>query len=134
MERHFPRDIDLLDAVFDFVGEFTSAHKIEGRVSYALNLAVEEIFTNMVKYNTGGGERITVRTDVREGSVVLELIDDNVDPFDPKTADVVDVTLPLEDRPVGGLGLHLVKSLVDDIRYDYENRRMRVTVIKQLEL
>jgi serine/threonine-protein kinase RsbW len=94
---------------------------------------VEEIFTNMVKYNRGSAHRIRIAVSRADDSVVVRLTDFDVDPFDPASAPEVDVDLPLEARRPGGLGLHLVKSLADKLTYEYEDRVMRVSVVKRIK-
>jgi anti-sigma regulatory factor (Ser/Thr protein kinase) len=72
-----------------------------------------------------------VETDGRR--VRVELVDGDTDPFNPLRADPVDVDLPIEQRKRGGLGLHLVRSLVDRMDYQYQGREMRVSVTTNLE-
>jgi anti-sigma regulatory factor (Ser/Thr protein kinase) len=62
----------------------------------------------------------------------MQLIDTGVDPFDPASLDTVNVDAPLEERVPGGLGIHLVRALVDDLAYAYADREMKVTVTKRL--
>lgn len=133
MEKKFARDFDSLDDVFEFVDEYVEREAIAETVTYAIKLAVEELFTNMVKYNTGTKKRILLRMNLRQGSLVAKLIDFDVEPFDPKTVKQVVVDTPMDLRKPGGLGLHLVRSVVDKISYEYRNRRMTVTIIKKLE-
>lgn len=132
-ERSFGREIACLAEVFDFVGGFLTEHQLGGKVEFALNFVVEELFTNMVKYNTGNGQEIKVRLDKDPAGVHVELIDYDVDPFDPSELPEVDTTKSAEERVPGGLGIHLVKSLVDQITYSYDHRIMRVKVLKSLE-
>jgi len=96
---------------------------------------VEELFTNMVRHNEGGGDRIVLSVERRNDRVHLELVDFDVEPFDPETAEVPPVEAGIEERRPGGLGIYLVKKMVDDLNYEYEieNRRMRITVTKTLE-
>ena len=132
-QQTFAREIDALSEVFDYLGAFIAEQGLDGSVEFAINFVVEELFTNMVKYNTGNGDRITVQIDRRDNGVWLQLTDHDVDPFDPSELDDVDTKASAEDRVPGGLGIHLVKSMVDEITYSYENRVMRVTVTKSLE-
>jgi anti-sigma regulatory factor (Ser/Thr protein kinase) len=67
--------------------------------------------------------------------VHLELVDFDVEPFDPASAPEVAVTAGMDERRPGGLGLHIVRTMVDELAYDYdeENRKMRISVTTSLE-
>jgi anti-sigma regulatory factor (Ser/Thr protein kinase) len=134
MGQVFPRQIGALDGIFAFLNEVIDRHGIDDDTSYAIRFAAEELFTNMVKYNRGTDSGITLQIGVDEtGQIVrMQLTDIDVDPFDPASLDTVDVDAPLEDRVPGGLGIHLVRALVDDLSYAYADREMRVTVVKRL--
>lgn len=129
--REFDRSIDALESLFSFVGEQLPGG-LSDRISYFVNLAVEEIFTNMVRHNHPGGDHITVALDVGTGWIRARLIDYDVEPFDPDSVPEVDIDLPLADRRAGGLGLHMVKSVVDRLTYEYESRVMSVSFQKNL--
>jgi len=62
----------------------------------------------------------------------MSLTDFNVEPYDISRAPAVDISLPLAKREPGGLGLQLVRRLVDELTYDYTNRQSRITVTKNL--
>ncbi len=133
MERAFRRDYRSLDQIFAFVNEALASQNANETVAFSIKLATEELFTNMVKYNTGSTNQIKIRIRVRSGELVVELIDDDVDPFDPNDADVARIDEAVEDRRIGGLGLRLVRSVVDRLSYEYKDRRMTVKLVKQLE-
>ncbi|MCZ6765593.1 MAG: ATP-binding protein [bacterium] len=132
MEQTFTRNIDALDQIFAFTGRFVEDERLNENVAYSIDLAVEELFTNMVKYNTGTSKNIAILIDREKDEVVLQLMDFDVEPFDPTSPEDIDTDLPLEARKPGGLGLHLVKSVVDKITYEYKDRTMKVTVSKSL--
>jgi anti-sigma regulatory factor (Ser/Thr protein kinase) len=134
MGQVFPRQIGALDEIFAFLGEFIDRHRIDDDTSYAIRFAAEELFTNMVKYNKGTNSGISMEVGVEEDGrlVRMQLVDAGVDPFDPASLDTVNVDAPLEERVPGGLGIHLVRALVDDLSYAYADRQMRVTVTKRL--
>ena len=83
----------------------------------------------------GGGDQITVSIERQDNRVHLELVDTDVEPFDPETVEAPPVDAGIDERRPGGLGIFLVQSMVDDLNYDYEpeGRRMRITVTKTLE-
>lgn len=133
MEQSFKRDFASLDDIFRFVGRFLSDMRIEESVAFSINLAVEELFTNMVKYNAGASDEVLIRADLADAQIRLQLIDSDVDPFDPAALGEVDVRGSTVERKPGGLGLHLVRSVVDQLTYEYENRIMTVTITKRLD-
>lgn len=132
MKETFPRNLDSLDRIFEFVTGGLNERNADDATLFSVKLATEELFTNMVKYNSGAGKEITIGMDVSGGTITVELIDDDVDPFDPETADEADIGGGVEDRRIGGLGLRLVRSVVDKITYEYEGRRMTVRLTRQL--
>lgn len=130
--RSFGRRIGALEEVFQFLGAFGEREGFDERLQFALQFVAEELFTNMVKYNTGLGKEIEIRVGRNGTEVELELVDFDVDPWDPATAPEVDIHRPATERRPGGLGMHLVKSMVDRITYEYRGRVMRVSVAKGL--
>lgn len=131
----FRRKVAALREVFAFLAQFIDEHEIDEKTAFSVNLVVEELFTNMVRHNEGGGESIALNLERRDDHVFLELIDTDVEPFDPDTAEVPPVDAGIEERRPGGLGIYLVKKMVDELKYEYESegRRMRITATKALE-
>ena len=135
MRRGFRREIDALDEIFRFLEDFVAEAAIDERTAFTINLVVEELFTNMVRHNTGGGDVVDLGIE-RVGEVVrLELIDFDVEPFDPADVPAPLTAAAIGERRPGGLGIHLVQAMVDDLTYEYtsETRQMRVLVTKRLE-
>jgi anti-sigma regulatory factor (Ser/Thr protein kinase) len=131
----FRREIEALDEVFAFLQNFADNHDIDAKTAFYLDLVVEELFTNMVRHNTGGGTTIGITLDLADNLLQLELVDSDVDPFSPEHVEVPPVDAGIEERRPGGLGIHLVRKMVDDLDYDYlpEERQMRVHVTKRME-
>jgi anti-sigma regulatory factor (Ser/Thr protein kinase) len=127
----FRRSIDALDEIVAFTGAFFASEGIDAASKPAVDFAVEELFTNMVKY---GASREPIRIDLAPiaGGVEVALTDYDVEPFDVTSSPDVDVGAPIEKRAIGGLGLHLIRRMVDSIEYDYskEQRRSRVVFRK----
>jgi len=133
MEATFERTIDALEGIFAFVERFAAAHELDETALYAANLAVEELFTNLVRHNAGGTQRIEIDLEAEGGRLTVRLRDFDVDPVDLSGETPPDVSLPLEKRQPGGLGMHLVRTLFDSLSYDYRDRTLSVTAVKNLE-
>jgi anti-sigma regulatory factor (Ser/Thr protein kinase) len=132
MEKEFKKEIAVLPEVFSFLDDFMASQKAGEEVGFALHLAVEEFFTNMVKYNSGSKNAIGVSF-WREGETLfVRLVDEEAEPFDVTRARDVDTSLPIEKRKVGGLGIHITKQLVDSLDYKHEDGKSIITFTKNL--
>ena len=127
------RRIRALEEVHALLERCYRHHGVDERTAFCVDLAAEEIFTNMVRHNDSDSESLSLTIEVTDAAIRLEWIDRGVAPFDPDSLPPVDTSLPMDERHPGGLGLHLVKSVVDRVTYEYENGDMRVTVVKALE-
>ncbi len=130
MIQRFKRDMSSLSSLYSFVCNALSAYGAGEADCFAVNLALEELFTNMVKYNRDTREDIPVSID-REGDRVIVLIADKADkPFDITRHATPDIRMPLAGRTRGGLGLHLVRKVVEDLKYEYVNGENRISFTK----
>lgn len=132
-ERAFAKQIASLEQVFRFLDEFFKLEGIDNRDSLAITLVVEELFASLVKYNASADHPIVVGLERDAGVVNLELVDRDVDRFDPAAVPKVDADAPATARQPGGLGLHLVRAIVDKITFEYDARVMRIHVVRKLE-
>jgi len=130
--RSFKRSFDSLEELFAYTSEVFSTHQLDARLLPAVDLTLEELFTNMVKYSPTSDAAVRLDLTRVPGGVEVTLTDPGVEFFDVTRAGDVDVTLPIEQRTPGGLGLHLIKKMVDFIEYQYleESRTSRVTFRK----
>jgi len=110
------------------VAEFLESSGLPAPAAFELDLVIEELFTNMVKYAPHGAPEIEIGLTRLGPDVVIVLRDFDVEPFDPTRAPRADVGRPLGERPAGGLGLHLVRRIARDLRYDYRDRSSTITV------
>ena len=129
----FNRDVSALDRVFAFTGEFAERQQLGESSVYAMNLAVEELFTNIVRHGRPSENEVSIRVDVEAGDLVIEIVDDDAGPFDLTAAPRVDVDKPLEERREGGLGIHLIRRIMDYVNYEYSNGCARIVLKKHLE-
>jgi len=107
---------------------------IPARTLLEVNLALDELFTNIITYGfpQGGEHRIRfhLRADPRRLTIVIE--DEGV-PFDPVACAPAQAPCPLEERRVGGLGLHLVRNLMDEMSYRRTQGKNVLTLRKRIE-
>jgi len=133
MNKQFSRSLDSLDQVFDFVSLFVAENNIDKKNAYQIKVVVEELFTNMVKYNASNPNNISLDLN-RAGDVLrIVFIDHDVEPFDINQSKEYDTTKPLEERTIGKIGIHFVKRMMDNIMYDYKNGLSKITLIKHLK-
>lgn len=133
MQRSFPRCIDALDDIFRFVSEALAGLEVNSVHEFTVNLVVEELFTNMVKYNLESKQEISLRIDRQDGRLLVCLTDFDVDEFDVTKAPEVDINRPLSERTPGGLGIHLVRRVTESLSYRYENRASTIEMVIRLE-
>jgi serine/threonine-protein kinase RsbW len=130
-EKSFGRSIGALDAVFEFIGDYTTEFAVPPEVALALQLAVEEIFTNLIKYDSQADPAITIRLSVDESRAVAVVVNTGGTNFDMTRANRSDQ--PFDPAGGGGLGLLLVRKMVDEFSYDYINGTGIITIGKSLE-
>jgi len=132
-QQSFPRTAACLPEIFDFMDRFFARAEIGDQHRMPMQFVVEEWFTNLVKYSRGGTRDILLDLKRQGGRLVVSLTDFGVERFDIRETKDVDVTLDLKDRTPGGLGIHLLKRMVDDIGYEYVDGRSTTTFVKELE-
>ncbi len=117
------------------VRHFGELHEIPGRTLYAVNLALDELVSNVVLYGFSdpppSGHEIVVRVETGEGELHAR-VEDTGREFDPLRAPVPDLDAPLSERQIGGLGIHLVRSLMDGLDYHREGGKNVLTVRKRI--
>lgn len=128
-KKKFSRNFDELKNIVAFTHEFFEQHDIQSSLLYIVDLCVEELFVNMVSYNTETDAEIQIEMRPHEHGIEVSLTDYDVDRFDPRKVRPVDIDAPLEARTAGGLGLYLVLKMADAIHYEYRNRTSKITFI-----
>jgi anti-sigma regulatory factor (Ser/Thr protein kinase) len=125
-------DLGELAALNAALAAFGRAHAVAPGPLAELNLALEELVTNVVSYAYADGREhfIQVELTLDDGSLQARIEDDGR-PFDPTAAGAPDLEASLEERPVGGLGMHLVRTLMDAVQYSRVRDRNVVTVTRR---
>ena len=130
--------VDATDANLKKVLAFVDAHlealECPAKEKMQIDVAVEEIFVNIAHYAyTPEIGSATVRVELEQDpkSVFITFLDRGI-PYDPLSKPDPDVTLPAEDRQIGGLGIYMVKKSMDDVRYEYRDGQNILTLVKEL--
>lgn len=103
--------------------QFAEEHGLSNKFSYQMALVIDEVVTNTAAYGYGDCRKHCISVDLHlEDDVLVIVIMDKAQPFDITTAPLPELHIPVEERarPVGGMGIHLVKSLVDSVEYRRE--------------
>ena len=132
-QESFPRELEALSRIFDFVARFVVAERLGAAERYALGFTIEELFTNFLKYTPNGTGDIVVSLERRGHDVVGIMINPDTEDFDVTATPDVDIKLPAEQRKTGGLGLHLIRRVMDTVDYEYTQRTSRITFRKRIE-
>jgi serine/threonine-protein kinase RsbW len=111
---------------------FADRHELSAAVMMALELSLEEAVTNVIDYGfDGGSHQIGVELAIEDGAVRATVTDDGRE-YNPLLRPDPDVAAPLEDRQIGGLGVLLVKQLMDEVNYARDHGRNVLTIRKRL--
>lgn len=122
-----------MENIYQFIIEFAAECKCDKENALTINLVVEELFTNMVKYNPGNTNEILISLSRETNKIIISMIDYDVEPFDIRKTEEYDLKKTLEERRVGGLGIPLVKTMIDEIDYEYKDRQSKIILVKYLE-
>jgi serine/threonine-protein kinase RsbW len=129
MKQAFKRNFDELQNIVMMTEALFREEGLQPGLRNVVDLATEELFVNMVTYNTETDENILIQMTRHEHGVEVSLTDYDVERFDPTGTGPIDVDTPLDERTPGGLGLYLVLKMVDSIHYEYRNRQSTITFI-----
>ena len=127
----FKRSIDTVAEIYRFSEDIMAAANIDESVRFSVHLAMEELFVNLVSYNPGARRDILIEVEVANRGVVVTITDHDAAEFDVTIDRSVDTAASLRERKPGGLGLHLIRHMVDTLEYDYRDGRSRIRFSKE---
>jgi sigma-B regulation protein RsbU (phosphoserine phosphatase) len=129
-----PNDTKEVPRLAAFVDEVCEAVGFSPSVTMQMNLAIEEAVVNVMNYAYPHGTRGDVTIEAVSNDVRLKFtIIDSGTPFDPTVKANADITLSAEERPIGGLGIYLVRQIMDSINYERVDNRNVLTLRKKIE-
>ena len=104
--------------------EFAREHQIPRQVIHAVDLSLEEHLTNILNYayTDGSSHLIVVRLELHQNWLTIQVEDDGI-PFDPLKRPLPDTSVPLEQKPVGGLGIYMIRKLMDEVAYARDKQK-----------
>ena len=125
--------LSALERLHQVLWEFGKKQELPPNVINTMNLALEEIVTNVIEhgYEDTGEHVIIIRCSVQDGEVMAEVEDDG-QPFNPLQCPDPDITKTLEDRPIGGLGIYLIRNVMDGLDYTYQGGKNQIRLKKAL--
>ncbi len=128
-----PNNVETVPQLSSFIEDMAEKHGVDPSVIMNINLAIEEVVVNVMNYaypkDIVGEVNITA---TYENRMLIFTIRDSGVPFDPTSATSPDIDLSVDERPIGGLGIFLVRQIMDEISYSYENNQNVLTLKKKI--
>ncbi len=127
-----PGRYDRLEQVCQFVAAAAAAAGLDASASSHCQLAVDEACTNIIEHGYGGEDRGDIRLlcDPSPGELVIT-IQDTAQPFDPSAVPVPDLSAPLDEMRIGGLGLFFMREVMDAVEFSYTAEGNTLVLIKR---
>ena len=124
-------DTTELDNVLSFADAILEELGCSVKAQMQIDIAIEEIFVNIAHYAYPEAEgEAVISVDSGEGPSVTITFEDEGIPYDPLKNEDPDITLSADDRPIGGLGIFMVKKSMDEVSYEYKDGKNRLTIKK----
>ena len=126
-------DIAEIGRLNEFIEEVGDAFSLSPDIVFNLNLVLEEAVVNIINYAYPKQihESIYLSAKLHDGSIILVLTDTGKE-FDPTMAPEADITLSAEERPIGGLGIFLIRQIMNEVKYERIEGKNVLTLEKKL--
>ena len=126
-------DIQEVPLLATFVEGVCEEVGMDAATTMQMNLAMEEAVVNVMNYAYPIGEKGEIAIEATTDNGMLNfVIKDSGTPFDPTEKEDADTTLSAEERPIGGLGIFLVKQIMDNVSYEYKEGKNVLTLSKRI--
>lgn len=123
-----------LATIGERVERFGQTQDLSGDETARINLVLDELVSNIIKYGYDDQQEHQILVKIAiDGDLLTISVDDDGKPFNPLEAPAPDLDLAIEERPIGGLGLFLVKSIVDTLEYRRERDHNILTLTKKID-
>ena len=135
LELDIANEVTFIPGIHDRLEPFYVRNAIADDIKFQANLCIEEYIVNLINYGYGDGGEHVIRLKAKVGADGLTVqVQDDGNPFDPETAPEPDLARPVETMPVGGLGVHLIRSYMDDMDYVTDGGENTFTMRKSLQI
>ena len=118
-----------LEAIVAFVREFLAHEHLGDGPAQDLDLVLEELFTNLVRYGRGARGDVEISLDRGPGGVSAQVREFDAERFDPTSLPEIDTHRPMAERRPGGLGVHFIRQLTKSFDYDHHDRTGVISVV-----
>jgi len=133
LEVTLQNQLSAIPPVHEALDRFAAQHNLSRAFVSSLHVALEEHLANIIKHGYTGTSLGTIRVRFQTDSTCITIvISDNGKPFNPLDKPDVNVSLPLNRKPLGGLGLLMIRRSVDEAQYEYLNGDNRLTLTKRV--
>ncbi|MGX9965155.1 ATP-binding protein [Roseomonas sp. F4] len=131
LDLTFPPETEEVSRLLDALESFAEAAELSPKAAHRLSVVLEELAANVVMHgSTGPGAATFIAVTVRrEAEALIATIEDDGRAFDPLARAAPDTEAELEDRDIGGLGVHFVQQMTRDLRYSREDGRNRLVAV-----
>lgn len=120
IEKTFPADTAVLDDVLSFTEDQLERASCPPALTMSLTMAIEEMFVNVAHYaypDGGGNVQLSIAFAPDSHVITFQLTDSGI-PFDPLAQPAPDLSIPAEERPIGGLGIYIMLKVMDAVQYE----------------
>jgi len=122
-----------LSRLAEILEEFGRQHGLTQRDLLALDLSLHEHLTNIINYGYDNTKPREIQIRLRLGDRLLHLeVEDDARPFNPLERPPIDTTVPLDQKPLGGLGIHIIRRSMDQLEYRRDGGRNILTMRKRI--
>lgn len=124
--------LENLAIIGDFITNAMSEFGLDGQKIFGVQLAVDEACTNIIEYGYANEVGMIDIACQRRGEEIVVVIKDEGKPFDPTSVQPPDLNASLEERKTGGLGIYFMKTLMDEVRYEFKEGKNVLTMVVRL--
>lgn len=124
--------IENLYPLLESIDQTIRSYSVDEELLATLHICIEEVFVNVVSYAYGEQVGLVeVETEVNDGWLSITFRDEGI-PYNPLEREDPDLDLALEERPIGGLGIYMIRNMMDSVQYEYKEGRNNLCIRKEI--